>query len=159
MLRLEPVARLDDLQMIRVIQSTQTNFTLDHLSQVRQHLTLLAREASRHRVHPAQYADWLAARKAQRNACEKADTPFFAYYSFLCKLRIGQRIPDDERLLALERTAIERLQLGHNFRVASAYRHDFWLAHVVENDRACRQVQRTHGDPCRSLKVLVSAAF
>lgn len=100
----------------------------------------------------------LPARKTKCNAC-KSGYPVPCLLRFLRKPRIGQRIPDHERLVALGRTAIECLQLTYDFRVASAYRHDFWLAHVVENDCAGRQIQRTPGDPRRSLEVLVAATL
>jgi hypothetical protein len=47
MLGLKPVDRLKYLKTIRAVQLSQANFVLDHLPQVYQHLTLLAREAPR----------------------------------------------------------------------------------------------------------------
>ncbi|OJY24118.1 MAG: hypothetical protein BGP02_12925 [Pandoraea sp. 64-18] len=50
-LGLKPVDRPKHLQAISAVQLAQANFVLEHLPQVCQHLTLLARETPRHRVH------------------------------------------------------------------------------------------------------------
>jgi hypothetical protein len=77
----------------------------------------------------------------------------------LRKLCIGQRIPDDERFLALERPAIVRLHMEYDVPFAPACAYDFWLAQSVQTYDGYWQIQRARGDPGHALKVLVMVAF